>query len=153
MDRFAESLNDILAEVYHNILKMEEQTLKNMGNLNLSINEMHLIECVGKGPESGVTVSEIACALDITRPSVTVAVNKLEKKGYVIKKSCENDGRVVRVLLTRRGKVVDSYHKFYHRNMVKEISGDFTEEEKDCLLRAVGKLNEFFKKSISENRQ
>ena len=152
MDQFSSSLNEILVEMYHNILKMEEQALKNKGNLHLSINEMHLIECVGKGAEKGLTISEIALALDITRPSATVAVNKLEKKGYLKKQSCENDGRVVRVFLTRRGKVIDSYHRFYHTNMIKEISGDFNEEEKTCLLRAVGKLNDYFKNSIGDNR-
>ena len=57
---------------------------------------------------------------------------------------------MVRVFLTRQGKVVDNYHKFYHRNMVKEISGDFTEEEKRCLIRAIEKLNDFFVSSIGE---
>ena len=152
MDGFSSTLNEILVEVYHNILKMEEQTLKNMGNVQLSINEMHLIECVGKKVEAGLTVSELASALRITRPSATVAVNKLEKKGYVEKRNCENDGRVVRVFLTHQGKVIDNYHKFYHRNMVKEISGDFTEEEKQCLIRAIEKLNDFFVSSIGETK-
>ena len=92
MEDFSSTLNEILVEVYHNILKMEEQTLKNMGNVQLSINEMHLIESVGKKGDSGLTVSELASALRITRPSATVAVNKLEKKGYVEKRNCENDG-------------------------------------------------------------
>lgn len=152
MDGFVVELNGILVEVYHNILRLEEQALKKNSKISLSISEMHLIECVGKGAEKGRTVSELAVDLNITRPSATVAVNKLEKKGYVTKTNCENDGRVVRVRLTHEGEKIDAYHRYYHRNMVKEISSDLTEEEKSCLLKAIRRLNSYFKESIGENQ-
>lgn len=149
-DDFTVVLNDILVEVYNNIIKLEEQTLKNNGRLNLSINEMHLLEIVGKYSDTGITISELAQGLGVKRPSVTVAVNKLEKKGYVRKSDCQSDGRVVRVFLTKDGRKVDAYHQYYHRNMVREISSDFTDEEKAHLIKAIKKLNDYFKKSISE---
>lgn len=150
MGGFETELNGILVEAYHSILKMEELTLTRNERLPLSINEMHLIECVGKGGDSGRTVSELAEALYITRPSATVAVGKLEKKGYVKKSGCENDGRVVRVYLTRQGKKADGYHRYYHRRMVRELSCGMTDEEKNCLIKAVRKLNAFFRDSIGE---
>lgn len=150
MDIFAMELNAILVEAYHNILRLEEKALKMTSRIPLTINEMHLIECVGKGKENGRTVSELAHDLNIARPSATIAVKKLEKKGYVEKVSCENDGRVVRVHLTREGEKINAYHNFYHRSMVREISEVFSEEEKNCLIRAIRKLNEYFKKSIGE---
>ncbi len=152
MDKFDMELNSILVEVYHNILRVEEQTLKKANGISLSISEMHLIEAVGKGAEVGRSISEIAEDLNITRPSATVAVNKLEKKGYLEKLSSKEDGRVVRVHLTREGQVVDRYHRYYHHNMVKEISSEFTEEEKVYLLKAINKLNDYFKKGIGENK-
>ena len=152
MDKFDMELNSILVEVYHNILRVEEQTLKKANGISLSISEMHLIEAVGKGAEAGRSISEIAEDLNITRPSATVAVNKLEKKGYLEKLSSKEDGRVVRVHLTREGQVVDRYHRYYHHNMVKEISSEFTEEEKLYLLKAINKLNDYFKKGIGENK-
>lgn len=151
MDSFSDALNDILVQAYHNILRMEEQALKKSKTVSLSINEMHLIECVGKAPkEEGITVSEVAQALGITRPSATAAVNKLERKGYVTKESCRSDGRVVRVTLTREGRKVNAYHDFYHRQMVHRISDGLTDQEKECLLRGIRKLNDFFKESIEQ---
>ncbi len=152
MDKFDSELNSILVEVYHNILHLEEQALKKANGISLSISEMHLLEAVGKGDENGRSISEIADDLNITRPSATIAVNKLEKKGYLEKLNCKDDGRVVRVHLTREGKVVDRYHQYYHKNMVREISSDFTEEEKTYLLKAIYKLNDYFKKGIGENK-
>ncbi len=48
MDEFSVALNDILVEAYYNILDFEEQAIKKDHRLKLSINEMHLIEAVGK---------------------------------------------------------------------------------------------------------
>lgn len=138
-------------EVYHNILRVEELSLRKDSKVNLSINEMHLIEAVGSSDGTGITISELAGKLKIRRPSATVAVNKLEKKGYLRKVDCENDGRVVRAYLTPEGKKIDAYHKYYHRNMVKEISDEFSEKEKACFMKAVKKLNEYFKKSIGDD--
>ena len=79
MDAFAAALNEVLTDTYHNILRVEEEALRKNGRIHLSIKEMHLIEAVGKGENQGRTVSEIAAAMNITRPTATVAINKLEK--------------------------------------------------------------------------
>ena len=74
MDDFAEKLNDLLVDTFRSILKVEEQMVNNMGSLNLSISEVHLLESVEKCGEAGGTVSELAKDLGITLSSVTVAV-------------------------------------------------------------------------------
>jgi len=139
----------MLVEIYHGILSMEETTLKNSGRLNLTIGEVHLIECVGKEIE-GLTIREIAEAMAIKSPSVTVAVKKLETKGFLEKWPGKKDGRVVLVHLTKEGQQVYEYHRYYHRMMAQEISEDLTEEEKAVLIKTLDKLNQYFKKSIGE---
>ena len=148
MDHFENALNGILVEAYHNILRLEELTLKKSNRINLSINEMHLLEIVGANNDTGISISELADKLGVKPPSVTVAVAKLEKRDFVKKSDCQTDGRVVRVFLTEQGRKIDAYHKYYHRNMVKAISEDFTDEEKEYLIRGIEKLNGYFKKSI-----
>ena len=150
MDSFAAALNQILVEAYHNILRLEEQALKNTHGIRLSIREMHLIECVGESPAGGLSVGELAARLGVSRPSATVAVNKLVRLGCLEKTACESDGRVVRLFLTREGERIDAAHRYYHRLMVRAVSEGFTEAERRCLLTAMGKLNGFFKKSIGE---
>lgn len=138
----------MLIEVYHHISKLEELTLKNFGKAELSINEMHLIECVGERGEDGRTIREIAEHLDISSPSVTVAVKKLENRGYLEKRACSSDGRAVRVRLTKEGRCIDGYHSYYHRIMVREISDSLENEEKTVLTKVIRKLNEYLKNSI-----
>lgn len=144
MKSFSHLLNQILVEAYHNILRVEEEFLRKYNGIDLSIREMHLIECVGVERNKGKTVSEIAECLKIARPSVTVAVNKLEKRGFLERKGCDSDGRLVRIILTREGRRIEAYHRRYHMRMVREIEEAFTEQEKEYLIRAIIKLNNFF---------
>lgn len=150
MDVFAEALNDILVKAYHSILRLEEESLKDISDTNLSINEMHLIECVGKCKEEGANISKLASELCITRPSATIAVNKLEKKGYVKKVNCQDDGRVVYVVLTDKGREIDDIHKKYHRDMVDSVSKELSENEREYIIDVIHKLNDYFKKSTRE---
>lgn len=149
MQTFQRVLNDMLIEVYHNIVRVEEDFLRNNSRINLTIREMHLIECVGDG-ENGKTVSEIADYLKIAKPSVTVAVGKLEHKGYLNKSGSREDGRVVRVTLTREGRKVFMYHNIYHMDMIRDIESEFSEDERAYLVRVIGKLNAFFEKSVGK---
>ena len=111
-----------------------------------------MIEAVGKGGEQGRTVSEIADAMNITRPTATVAISKLEKRGYLEKQPGNEDGRTVRVTLTRSGKRIDHFHRLYHYNMVTKIAENLTDAEKDSLFKGIRKLNEFLKESLGEKK-
>ncbi len=149
MDSFSSQLNGILVDTFNNILKFEEDLLKQSTNIDLSINEMHLIEHVGKNKNDGRTISDLAQSLNITLPSVTVAINKLVKKGYVKKEKSNTDGRVVYVRLTDKGLRIDKIHQYFHVKMVKEIAKEMTDEEKESLIHGMEKLNGFFRKKLS----
>ena len=96
MSGFSAKANELLVEIYRNVQILEQNELKKQ-RLNISINEMHMIELIAKG-KTGMTVSEIAQQLKVTKPSVTVAVNKLVQKGYCEKQRLPGDGRAVQVL-------------------------------------------------------
>jgi DNA-binding MarR family transcriptional regulator len=152
MDDFSRELNDLLVKTFWSILKVEEQTLKADSSVNLSINELHLIESVGKADARGKTISDIAADLDIARPSVTVSINKLVEKGYVHKHKDETDGRMVYVTLTDEGNKVNHVHNYFHLQMVRDISKSLEESEKDVLLHVLTKLNAFFQRKVDAGK-
>jgi DNA-binding MarR family transcriptional regulator len=147
-DHFSETLNDLLVNTYRTVLKVEEQMIKSMNGIDLSINELHMLESIGTS-EEGATISDIARVMDITLPSVTVAIKKLEKKGYIQKVKSEEDGRVVRVTLTRLGRKIDAMHRYFHEQMIRSIAKQIPEDEKEILLKAMLNLNGFFKQRLS----
>jgi DNA-binding MarR family transcriptional regulator len=150
MKPLEEQLNDLIVDAYRSILKVEETILKRSDNIDLSINEMHMLEAVGKGKNKPKTISEIAEDLGITLPSVTVAINKLVKKGYVEKLRGEEDARIVYVTLTKQGKKIDSVHRYFHESMVRSIISGMSEQEQQVLYQGILKLDLFLKKKINE---
>ena len=145
MDEFEKSLNHILVDAFNNILKYEEKSLKKQFTTPVTISEVHLIEAVGTKEDDEMTVSKIATLLDISKPTVTVAIQKLESKGYIRKVPCEKDGRRMIVSLTDAGKRVERAHRLFHERMVRNISREFAGDEKEILLKAVTKISAFFK--------
>jgi len=145
MDAFAAALNDLLVNTFHSILKLEEESLSRIGAFPLSISEMHLLEAVGRGKDAGKSITDIAKELSVTLPSVTAAVNKLAKKGYLNKEKCENDRRMVFVRLSEEGRRAEASHRFFHRHMVNSASLDLKEDEKAALIRGLNNLHAFFR--------
>ena len=148
MKPFEEQLNEVIVDTYRSILRVEENILKRSDQTDLSISEIHMLEAVGKGKDRRRTISELAEVLNITLPSVTVAINKLMKKGYVEKVRGEEDGRIVYVSLTRQGRRIDSAHRYFHESMVRSIIRDMTESEMQALYKGVMKLVAFLKEQL-----
>ena len=148
MKPFEEQLNEVIVDTYRSILRVEENILKRSDQTDLSISEIHMLEAVGKGKDRRRTISELAEVLNITLPSVTVAINKLMKKGYVEKVRGEEDGRIVYVSLTRQGRRIDSAHRYFHESMVRSIIRDMTESEMQAVYKGVMKLDAFLKEQL-----
>ncbi len=155
MSEFNYEFDRLIGKIEHNITKLEERTLCVDRNLNLTINDLHLLECIQKATkgEDGPTISTIAAELDITRPSTTVAVNKLKDKKFVEKVGCINDGRSVRIRLTPKGKKVFALHTEYHDNMAAALNECFSEEEKQAFAESLKKINDFYITKLSEKEE
>lgn len=143
MERKNKVLNDLLVKLFNDILEIEENTLKN-GNLSdLSVTELHTIVAIGMYQER--TMSEVAQDLRITVGTLTTAINKLIKKGYVERKRIEEDRRVVLVHLTKRGKLAYRLHEKFHNDMISDTINGVSEKEEEILISSLERLNIFFK--------
>lgn len=142
MSEFAVKLSERLSDVYLNVTRLEENALKESG-INLTISEMHLLSFISKH-KSGVAISDIADGMSITKPSVTVAVNKLVSKGYAVKEPDKQDGRVIKVRLTNEGRRVHALHRRCQSKVVSRLGDEFSPEQRDILLKAVDKLSVYF---------
>lgn len=143
MEQNFTKVNELLAEIYSDITKIEEQALKQGEFKDLSITEIHTIEVIGM--YGAKTMSEIAYELDITTGTLTTAVDRLIKKDYMERKRSETDRRMVYVNLTRKGKLAYRVHEKFHTDMVKKIVTEFTEQEETVLINGLNKLNSHLK--------
>ena len=136
-------LNNILVKLFNNILRIEEFALKSAPFNDLSITEMHTIEAIGI--EKARTMSEVALDLKITVGTLTTAINKLIKKGYVNRRRIEEDRRVVLIHLTKKGKLAYRIHEKFHNDMINETISGLREDEEEILISSLERLNVFFK--------
>ncbi len=149
MEPNLETVNDYLVSVFNDILTIEESELKKSQFNDLSITEMHTIEAIGMYKKK--TSSEVAKELSITVGTLTVAINNLVKKGYVERLRSEDDRRVVKLGLTKKGKLLFRVHQHFHREMVKNILKGMEQEEEQALLRALKNLHDFLQEYKSED--
>ena len=153
MDAFSQELNELLNVEFWSVLKLEEEAAKSTAQGDLSISELHLLEAAAKDEEHGRRISELAADLKITLSSVTIAVNKLVKKGYVEKIRSEQDARQVFVKLTKMGRKVNAGHLYFHENMIRTMSQEMDSSDKEILVRAMKNLNQFFKRKLEARNE
>ncbi len=141
MENNYEQINQLLVDVFNDILVIEESELKKSQFNDLSITEMHTIEAISMYKKKNT--SEVAKELSITVGTLTIAINKLVKKGYVERIRSEDDRRVVKLGLTKKGRLLYRVHQHFHREMIKAILVGMDEEESKALLKALNNLHSF----------
>lgn len=144
-----EVINDILVNLFNEILKREEEAIITEEFKDISNNDMHVIEAIGPG--EGNNMSAVARKLEITVGSLTTAMNSLVNKKYVVRERSETDRRVVNVRLTEKGKAAFYHHKEFHHRMTEAVIQSLDEGEIPVLLKTLRGLSEFFRNYEQEN--
>lgn len=134
-------INKYLTHIFNNVLIIEEASLQSSQFSDVSIKEMHTIDSIGEAKIT--TPSDIAKDLMITVGTVTVSLNRLEKKGYVERYRSQSDRRVVNVSLTSRGRLLYRLHRKFHREMVKRLVAGLSDDSVKILQTGLENLNTF----------
>ena len=138
-----ETSNDILVNLFNEILKLEEEAIITDEFKDITNNDMHIIEAIGLTGEN--TMSVVARKMGITAGSLTTAVNGLVNKKYVTRLRSEQDRRVVFLKLTEKGIRAYEHHREYHRQMTDAVISRLDDEEIPVLLKTLNGLSEFFR--------
>jgi DNA-binding MarR family transcriptional regulator len=143
MSKTINVLNELLVDIFNDILMIEQRALSEGEFKDLSITEIHTIEAIGM--YEARSMSEVAKDLKITVGTLTTAINNLVKKDYVERKRVEEDRRVVLIQLTKRGKLAYRVHDKFHKDMIRATIEGLSEQEEEVLVESLEKLNIFFK--------
>ena len=141
MMREEDIMAEYLVRIFENVLLTEEKSLSQGYFSDLSIAEMHTLTAIG--PYEAKTMSNTAAELGITTGTLTVSIDRLVKKGYVIRKRDEKDKRVVRISLTRNGKLACRMHSKFHRVLAKRILEPYEEEDRSKLIKLVEEIDTY----------
>ena len=142
------TLNDILVNLFNDLMDIEHKCLITGEFCNISNNDMHVIEAVGV--EEPRSMSEVAKRLNITTGTLSKSVNALVRKKYVERNRCEEDKRVVRLSLTEAGVRAYEHHARFHQNMIEDIKQQLDDGETRILIATLGKLVAYFQEKYRE---
>jgi DNA-binding MarR family transcriptional regulator len=95
---------------------IEEKMMDPKQIADLTIGEMHVLETVDK--YNGQPMTKIANALKVTVGSLTIGVNRLIAKDYLIRVRDEKDHRVVNLSVTPKAKKVLKLHDKFHEDIL-----------------------------------
>ncbi len=141
MDKNVKKVNDILVNLFNMVLELEEQAVKEASSKDLSITEIHTLAAIGKGRPR--TMTHVANILGINVSTLTTAIGKLVKKGYVERLRDEEDRRNVRIHLTEAGVVAVEAHESFHETMIREALAHVPEEELSKFISSIDNINKF----------
>jgi len=137
-----ETLNELLVKLFKDISEIEAKSLITEEFKDITYNDMHIIEAVGVDePRNMKTVAKM---MSVTTGTLTKAMDALCDKGYVVRERSTKDKRVIKLRLTDKGKSAYYHHEQFHRQMIKNIASEMTEQETETLIYALAKLVDYF---------
>ena len=130
-------------------MDIEEKAIITQEFKDLTNNDMHVIDAIGIGAPKNMT--SIARELSVTVGTLTIAMNSLVKKGYVVRERGQEDRRIVYISLSEKGRKAFDHHARFHQEMIEGITETLDEDEMQVLARALTKLDGWFREKEKEN--
>ncbi len=141
MNDYEKQINILLLDIFDKILVTEEKALSKGNFRDISVAEMHTLE--GIGLYGSRTMSETAATLGVTTGTLTVAVDRLVRKAYVERQRDPSDRRVVRIELTKKGKLAYRMHSKFHTLLVDRLTSPLDEAQRQVLLQTLTGIADF----------
>lgn len=150
MDRAYDTFHEVLVKLFNEIMDIEAKAIITPEYQDITNNDMHVIEAIGTGAPKNM--SSIARELSVTVGTLTIAMNSLVKKGYVVRERGQEDRRVVYISLSDRGRKAFEHHAQFHREMIDGVTEDLSEEEMRVLVKALSRLDGWFREKEQQNQ-
>lgn len=125
----------VLARCHH---ALEQLVEKDIAGLGLCLSDFMVLEALlHKGP---LTISEIQAKVLLASGSMTAAVDRLESRGLLVRKSVAGDRRARRIELTADGRKIIEGAFAEHARHLEEAVSVLDEKEKQQVYAGLKKL-------------
>ena len=110
------------------LISVAEEDAKKMYEMqDLTATQFHYLEIIGE--LENPTLTELAAAMKLTKPSVTAAIDRLVVKGLVRKVHSDIDKRSSHLHLTEIGEQINKRHDFAHDFVIDLIAKKLSQDE------------------------
>ena len=104
---------------------------------DLSISQLELLQFVGS--HSGCHIQDVAEGLNLTPPTISVSIRRLEEEGWVERRSDPNDGRATCLYLTDKSGQALQHTVNHQMKMAQSLLGELNQKEQNQLLALLEK--------------
>ncbi|AUD15063.1 MULTISPECIES: MarR family winged helix-turn-helix transcriptional regulator [unclassified Planococcus (in: firmicutes)] len=108
--------------------KMRRDYSESLREINLYVGQDNLLARLWAG--DGITQMQLGDHLKCEPPTVTNMVKSLEQNGFIIRKRDEQDGRVMRIYLTDKGKEIEKPVDFKWKQQQEKLLNGISPEER-----------------------
>jgi len=129
---------ETIARLSRQIVRMEDSAREQFNFKELTLTQMHYLETIRQLGNPNLT--ELARVMGLSKPTVTVAIDKLLEKEYVIKVQSDEDRRSTHLHLTEKGKLINQMHDYAHHRMAERLTRALTAEELKLLVTLLDKV-------------
>jgi DNA-binding MarR family transcriptional regulator len=105
--------------------------------LGITAAQLKVLRIVGRGDDTAVALCR---HLSIHSASMTRMLDRLERKGLIVRSQDDQDRRQVRLVLTDKGETLRLMFPPMEAAAMNEFTECLTTEELKCLMRLLGKM-------------
>ncbi|RZR10643.1 MarR family transcriptional regulator [Vibrio vulnificus] len=110
--------------------------------LQLSFSEYDYLKVIQNAQEP-IRITDLALEMEVSKPSATNMVTRLERKGLVSRAHCLHDARVKRVALTEKALHYLAQEAMVYRILAEQVAGQLSDEEQQQLVSLLSKALTF----------
>ncbi|MCE5332572.1 MAG: MarR family transcriptional regulator [Bacteroidales bacterium] len=132
------NLNTLISYLSDLIEAVLSETFNSYNIEDLTQQQLHYLQVISR--LHNPTITELSRELQLTKPTVTVLVDKLVSKGYVRRVPSDSDRRVTHLHLDEKGKIIEQLRMLAYKGMEERISSELNETEITILTEILKKL-------------
>jgi DNA-binding MarR family transcriptional regulator len=131
-----------LLDVFENLLRIRDECsctiFSECGLTDMTVKQIAYLKVIdGQGD---VTFSRLAEITNNSKPTVTEMVNKFVRMECVYREPCLDDGRILYIRLTEKGKMIAKAEQNALRRVIERMMETLDEHEMDLLVGILQKV-------------
>lgn len=120
--------------------KLDREVTNNLPP-HISLNDAKIMYCINSCAEK-INMTQLLKLLNVTKGTLSVNIDKLSQKGYLLKESGVNDARATYLILTQKGVEIANLYEQNLHSIVSSIDENLNAYEKSLLLIALSKVED-----------
>ncbi len=132
------NLKETITYISDLIEKTLKETLDSFDFRDLTQQQLHYMQVIVR--MKNPTLSELAREVNLTRPTVTVLVDKLVQKGYLTRVKSDKDRRVMHLYIDKKGTMIISMREIAHEKIAEKIKAGLSHKEAAMLTELLNKI-------------